>query len=117
MIPKRGRGRGDDRGQAAVEFAGLISIVVVCFLAALQLLLAGYCVVVQDGAVRAAAEANAQGGDPDGAARAAMPGWLADRADPAVVAGERVEIGVRVPSLLPGLDIAKINRSAVFHRR
>ncbi len=108
-------GRHRDGGQASVEFAGLLTLVLLCFLAALQLLLAGYCAVTEDSAARSAARAASRGGDPAGAAHGSMPDWLAGRTT-VVMRGEEVVLTVRIPSLVPGLDLAPLHRSATFPR-
>jgi hypothetical protein len=104
-----------EQGQASVEFAGLLTLVLACFLAALQLLLAGYCAVVEDGATRAAARAASRGGDATAAAHASMPDWLAGRTT-VQVRGEQVVLTTRIPALIPGLSLAALHSSATFPR-
>jgi len=113
---KPGLPRGED-GQAALEFVGLLPVMLVCALAALQLLLTGYAVQAEDGAVRTAAREAARGGDAAAAARAGVPGWLARGMEPVQVSGETVTVRVHVPVLIPGLDVGPVlTRSATFHR-
>jgi len=90
------RGRS---GQASVELVGTLDALALAALVAFQLLAAGYAAVMADHAAEAAALALANGRDPGGAARAAVPGWprsaLRVRSD-----GRRVAVELTPPSPL-----------------
>ncbi|MET9557340.1 TadE family protein [Streptomyces sp. NPDC006645] len=110
----------DDRGQAAVEFAGLITLLLFVGLAAIQLGLAAYAVQQAGTASRAAARAASQydGGYKD-VGRASMSDWLADGADidSAWCFGDEVEVTARVavPSILPDVfDFEDAERSTTM---
>lgn len=118
-MPKRSRqreeqGRGkeqgqvQDRGQAAIEFAGLITFLLLVALAAIQLGIAAYTVQQAGTASRAAARAASQHDwDYKDVGTASMSDWLADGAiiDTARCFGDEVEVTARVnvPSILPDL--------------
>ena len=70
--PRRVSGRS---GQASVELVGTLGALALAALVAFQLLAAGYAAVMADHAAEAAALALANGREPGGAARAAIPGW------------------------------------------
>ncbi|MFH8614072.1 TadE/TadG family type IV pilus assembly protein [Streptomyces sp. NPDC017979] len=107
------RARRDDRGQAAVEYAGIVALLIFLALAAIQLGVVAYAAQQAGTAARAAARAEAA---PDGggravpAGRAAISGWLADGTD--IDAGRcgdgdgeiSATASVRIPALLPLLD-------------
>jgi hypothetical protein len=69
------RAREEERGQASVELAAGAAVTLVVALLALQLLAAGYAVVMADHAAEAAALALVNGRAPADAARSAVPGW------------------------------------------
>lgn len=70
-----GRRLSERRGQASVELVGTLGALALAALVAFQLLAAGYAAVMADHAAEAAALALANGREPGGAARAAVPGW------------------------------------------
>ncbi|MFF3552969.1 TadE family protein [Streptomyces tsukubensis] len=111
--PSPQRPAARDRGQAAVEYAGVLSLLVFVALAAIQIGLVAYTAQQAGTAARAAArtEATLDGtGRGPAAGRAAISGWLADgaRFDPGTCSGEDDEVSVtvvvEVPSLLPVFD-------------
>jgi Flp pilus assembly protein TadG len=93
---------GDERGQASVELLGLLPLLLVVALAAAQVLAMGYSSVLAGNAAEAAALALARGGDPEAAARHALPGWSRQRLEVAVTGGD-VRVRLRPPVLLPPL--------------
>ncbi|MEU5158399.1 TadE/TadG family type IV pilus assembly protein [Streptomyces sp. NPDC020875] len=110
----RDRDRARDQGQAAIEFAGVIALLLFVALAAIQVGIVAYTAQQAGTAARAAARTeSAEDGSGRGAAagRAAISGWLADGADfdSGRCADEDDEISVTavvdVPSLLPGFDL------------
>jgi hypothetical protein len=94
-----------ERGQASVELLGVLPLLVVLGLAALQLLAVGYASVLAGNAAEAGALALAGGSgaaDARAGVREALPGW--SRAHTRVsVAGGRVTVRLRPPSLLDAL--------------
>lgn len=86
-----------DHGQATVELVGLLPVLVAVALGAAQLLAAGIARELADHAAEAGAAAILQGGDPERAARAALPGWARDRMT-VTVRGGRVSVTVRPPA-------------------
>jgi hypothetical protein len=64
-----------ERGQAAVELAGVATLLAIAGLVAFGVLAAGQAAAVADGAAEAAALAVAKGGDPERAAARAAAGW------------------------------------------
>jgi hypothetical protein len=92
----------DQRGQAAVELVVCVPLLFVLLAAVAQLAVAGYALWSAGDASRAGARAAAVGGDPEAAARSALPGWLADGAE--VDAGGPVEVSVGAPALIPGVS-------------
>jgi hypothetical protein len=94
------RRTASERGQASLELLGLLPVLLFVALAAAQLLAVGYSSVLAGNAAEAAALALAGGGDPEAAARDALPGWSSRRLDVAVKGGD-VRIRLRPPALLP----------------
>ncbi|MFN8161078.1 MAG: hypothetical protein U0R52_08590 [Solirubrobacterales bacterium] len=93
-----------ERGQASVESVGAVVLLALAALVSLQLLAAGYTLTLADGAAEAGALALAAGRPAASAARAALPGWAANRMRVAVRRG-----AVRV-RLLPPSPIAFLAR-------
>lgn len=87
------------RGQASIEVVGGSLALLLVGLIGLQLLGAGYAAVMADHAAEAAALALARGGEPQRAARAAVPGWP-KRAMRVRVARGRVAVTLATPSPL-----------------
>jgi hypothetical protein len=100
-MPRRG-----ERGSVSLELIGAIPIVLLCLLIAAQIAVAGYALWSAGIAARAGARAELTGRDPAGAARRALPPGLS--ADVRVTDGPAVEVGVRLPKLLPGLPDSRI---------
>jgi hypothetical protein len=94
--------RGDQGGQASIEFLGALPLVLVLAAFATQALAVGYASVLAGNAAEAAALAVAGGADPQAAARAALPAWSRSRARMTVEGGE-VRIRLRPPALLSAL--------------
>ncbi len=89
-------------GQASIELVALVPLLLLVVLAAAQLLAAGAGRELADHAAEAGAVAVLQGGDPEAAARAAVPGWSNGRLDVAVQR-RRVRVRLRPRALLPAL--------------
>lgn len=123
MRPGRTPGRRSprDRGQAVLEYVGLLPVLLIVGVLVIQLGLTVFAVQQAGTASRAAARM-ASYDDPDRsygqAGRDAMSTWLADRASFALDAGSEevtVTATVPVPSLIPGLlDGMTATRSATM---
>lgn len=102
--PARG---GRDEGQAAIEFAGLIFILIIACLAAIQLGLAAYAMQQAGTASRAAARAASQyDSNWQQVGKSSVSDWLATGTEFDRDSGTdevEVEASVEVPSLLPDL--------------
>jgi pilus assembly protein CpaE len=70
------RGREPERGQASIEFLGVLPAALLVALAGWQAALAGQAVWLSGNAARVGARARAVGGDPRAAARSALPSYL-----------------------------------------
>jgi len=91
-----------ERGQASVEMAAMLPLLLLVVLVVAQLLAAGRCRELAGHAASAGAAALLQDEDPADAARRALPGWSRGRL--AVdVRGRVVRVVLRPPGLLPGL--------------
>jgi hypothetical protein len=94
----------DERGQAALELIGMLWLLFLVALVVWQLLLAAWTAEQAQNAARTGSRVLGRGGDPDKAARMAVSSGL--RRDMQVhVAGEQVQVSVRIPILVPGLHI------------
>ncbi|MEW2085444.1 TadE/TadG family type IV pilus assembly protein [Streptomyces sp. NPDC005283] len=112
----------DDRGQAAVEYAGVLALLLFVALAAIQLGLVAYTVQQAGTASRAAARVASQEGGADRyveSGKAAMSDWLADEAVISEAPGGssdevKVTVRVKVPALLPVFDFGDATRSTTM---
>lgn len=103
----------DATGQASVELIAILPLAALVVAVLWQAMLAGQAVWSSAGAARAAARAQAVGGDALSAARGAVPGSLR----PGVrvrVAGEGVRVAVRVPLVLSGLSLGTVDARAAL---
>lgn len=91
---------GREDGQATVELAAALPLLLLAGLLALQLLATGYALTLADGAAEAGALALASGRPAVAAARDALPDWAEDDVDVSVRGG-RVTVRLRPPSALP----------------
>jgi pilus assembly protein CpaE len=94
------RWRGDERGQAAVEFVAVLPFLMVAALVAWQLVLVGHVAWDTAGAARSGARAAVVGRDAGAAARSALPRSL--RADTRVgrAGVHGVKVSVPIPLVL-----------------
>lgn len=105
----------DESGQASVEFAGSVFLIVLLALALWQGLIVMWTFNQASNAARTAARVETRGGDTRKAARNALPKVL--RKKLAVdIQGEQVSVGVRIPIFVPGLydDDVRAKRKAVL---
>ena len=101
-------------GQASVEFVALFPLMSVVVLCMWQLVLAGHAVWAAAGAARVASRAVAVGGDARAAARGALPARLERRLAVRVSAEGAVEVRVRVPVVVRGVDLGSVSGRAGF---
>lgn len=92
----------DEHGQSTVELVALLPLLVVVALACAQLLMAGAARELAGNAAEAAALAMLQGGNPEEAARDAVPGWSRSRLD-VTVRGGIVRVALEPARLVPPL--------------
>ncbi|MYZ37068.1 pilus assembly protein [Streptomyces sp. SID4917] len=118
---ERGRAeRGQaERGQAAIEYVGVIVLLIFVALAAIQLGIAAYAVQQAGTASRAAARAasyNEAAMTPDTAGKAAVSDWLDIDIDPVTSAGDEITATARVqiPAILPVFDFGEAQRSTTM---
>jgi hypothetical protein len=104
--------RHRQEGQASVEFVAVLPVLALGLLIAVQLAVAGYALWSAGIAARAGARAAHVGRDAGRAARRSLPAPL--RRGARVSDDDGVEVGVRVPTLIPGLPTVGVNaRSAL----
>ena len=89
----------DDRGAVSIELVGAIPIILISLLVAGQIAVAGHAFWSAGIAARAGARAVLTGKEPRGAAENALPGSL--RNGIKISREDGVEVGVRIPRLLP----------------
>jgi len=99
-----------ERGQAAVELVAVIPVLIIVLLAVGQLAVAGYALWSAAHAARSGARAAHVGGDVEGAARSALPGWLEEGAR--IEAAGPVRVSVGAPALVPGLPEIRVGAGA-----
>jgi hypothetical protein len=95
----RSAARRRDGGQATVEVVGMLPLLAIVAVAALQVLAAGVASELADHAAEAGAVAILEGTDPHVAAEKAVPGWSGAQVDVAVH-GTSVRVRVRPPAVL-----------------
>jgi len=103
------------RGQASVELLAGIPALLLAAVIGFQLLAAGYALTLADGAAEAGALAGAAGGDPERAAREALPGWARERIE-VRARGGGVEVELRPPSPLAAVAEALTVSSKAWAR-
>lgn len=93
---------GDQQGQATVELVALLPVLAALVASLWQVVLAAQAVWGVTSAARAAARAQAVGGDPRHEARSRLPPGLEHDLVVTTASGGDVEVSVRIPAL-PGL--------------
>jgi hypothetical protein len=101
-------------GQASVELVAVLPLVGLLVALAWQALLAGEAIWLDGVAARGAARAQALGGDPLRAARAALPGRFERGLRVQTDRGGAVAVTVRVPAVLGHGRIASFTARARF---
>ena len=99
-------------GQASVEFVALLPALAVCLVLASQAVATGWALWSAGVAARAGARASRVGGDPDTVARRALPGPL--RRGAQIRSDDGVRVRVRVPSLVPGIELPTVAASSTL---
>ncbi|MFH0242574.1 TadE/TadG family type IV pilus assembly protein [Streptomyces sp. HK10] len=117
------RRRRSDRGQVAVEYIGMLPVLILVGLALIQFGLAAYTIQQAGTASRAAARMASHdrpGMPPAQAGREAMSDWLADGARFRQWAGAHDEVKVtatvRIPSIIPGVSFGDTERTTTMPR-
>lgn len=110
---RRWRTGRDETGQAGVELVGVLPVVALLCALLWQLALAGHAAWAVSSAARAAARASAVGGDPQAAARGALPAGLERRLRVRAAGEDGVRVAVRIPSL-GGLRLGDVSATARF---
>ncbi len=103
--------RAGECGQAAVSLLATLPALLACCGVLAQVAVVGWSAWSAAGAARAAARAELVGADPGNAARAALPGVLAPRADVSH-AGDRMRVDVDTPRLIPLLPALTVGATA-----
>jgi TadE-like protein len=97
----------DERGQASVEFAGVLFWLVLTAFVVWQLLLVTWAFNQASNAARTASRVDGRGGDAVKAGRAALSPGLRGGSD-IKMQGEKATVRVRIPLIVPGLDSDRI---------
>jgi hypothetical protein len=106
----RRRGVGRETGQASVEFVAVLPLLAALMAAAAQTAVVGWALWAAGNAARAGARAEQVGTDPSIAARRALPGAL--RPGAVIRDGNGVRVRVRVPALVPGVELPPVSASS-----
>jgi hypothetical protein len=102
-------------GQASVEMAALLPLVVLVGALLWQAVVAGQTLWLSGAAARAAARAAAVGGDADAAARNALPpGMARDLRVGTAPDGISVRVSVGIPSVLTSGSLTTVESRAAF---
>lgn len=104
------RRSAEAEGQAAAELVAIVPLLVLVVVAAAQMCAAGWALWSAATAARAGARAAHVGGDPERAARAALPAELRERAE--IDDGEEVSVRVVAPGLVPGIPRLAVSAAA-----
>lgn len=110
------------RGQAAIEYVGVLTLLLVISLAVVQLGIAVYAAQQAGTAARAGARVGSdkyQVGRAGSVARDSLSDWLADGATVIPTAGVNdvtVRVKVRIPSLLPMFKFGSVTKKATMPR-
>jgi pilus assembly protein CpaE len=94
----------DERGQASVEFAGVLFWLLLTAFVVWQLLLVTWTFNQASNAARTASRVDGRGGDAVKAGRNALSPGLRDGAR-IKMEGEKAIVKVRIPIIVPGVDL------------
>ena len=103
----------DACGQASIEFVALLPVLVLAVAALWQAVVAGQAIWMSAGAARAAARAEAIGGDAEASARAALPTSLRRGLSVAARPGG-VRVDVPIPLVVGGDRLATVSARAAL---
>lgn len=105
----------DERGQASVEFAGMLAWLLLTAFVVWQLLLVAWAFNSASNAARTASRVDGRGGDAVKAGRAALSPGLRDGAK-IKMTGEQATVTVLIPIIVPGVrsDGFKATRDATL---
>jgi Flp pilus assembly protein TadG len=106
-VSRLARAHREQRGQASVEFAGVLVWLLLAALFVWQLLLATWAFNQASNAARTASRADGLGGSAVRAGRDALSPGLRRHAR-VDMAGEKATVKVRIPIVVPGLDSPKL---------
>jgi hypothetical protein len=99
-------------GQASVELVAVLPALAACLVIAAQTVVVGWALWSAGNAARAGARAEQVGSDVRSAAREALPGSL--RHDAVIRSGDGVRVKVRVPALLPGVEMPAVSAASTL---
>jgi hypothetical protein len=99
-------------GQASVEFVAVLPALAVSLVLAGQAVAAGWALWSAGVAARAGARAAHVGGNAEAAARRALPGPL--RSGAVIRSDIGVRVRVRVPALVPGVELPTVAASSTL---
>lgn len=99
-------------GQASVELLAVLPALAVSLMIAAQTVIVGWALWSAGNAARAGARAAEVGGNAESVARRALPGPL--RRDAVVRTGDGVRVRVRVPGLLPGIELPSVSAASTL---
>ena len=93
----------DEAGQATVEFAGILTWMLLAALVVWQLMLVTWTFNQASNAARTASRTDGRGGNGEKAGRAALSPGLRKHAK-IRMSGEKATVRVRIPIVVPGVD-------------
>lgn len=108
---------GGESGQASVELVALVPLVVLVVAALWQATLVGQALWLSGTAARAAARAEAIGGDAEASARATLPDRLGRGTSVRAARDGAVTVGIAVPLVLGGGRLATVSGRAALRRQ
>jgi hypothetical protein len=97
-----------ESGQATIEFAGMIGLLLIAALFAWQMALVGWTVVSANNAARTAARTASRGGDGKSAGMKSLSGKGLESHASVTMQGTRAVVTVDIPTVLPGLTVLKL---------
>jgi hypothetical protein len=110
MPPRAENAAHGEKGTASVELVAVVPFLLLAVVAVAQIALAGQALWSASVAARAGARAAVVGGDPEAAARAALPPSMRPAAR--VDDEDGVEVRVEVPRLIPSLPPVRVGATS-----
>ena len=98
------RAHRDQRGQASIEFAGVLVWLLLAALFVWQMMLVAWAFNQASNAARTASRVEGRGGDPEKAGRDALSPGLRKKARITMRTAEQAEVRVLIPIVIPGLE-------------